>query len=38
MVKEYKCKMCQDNGYVMYKKKVNNIEYEYVAHCSCNKR
>lgn len=29
------CKACNSTGYVLYKKVVNGIEYEYASQCNC---
>ena len=29
------CKRCNGTGFIMYKKKTNNMEYSYIASCDC---
>lgn len=29
------CKKCNGTGFIMYKKKINNMEYPFVASCDC---
>lgn len=29
------CWICMDEGFVLYKKRVNETEAEYIAHCTC---
>jgi len=36
-VKIPECWVCNDEGTIIYTKKVNGIEYEYLASCNCKK-
>ncbi len=29
------CPICQNNGFVLYKKRANGLEYEHIAYCEC---
>lgn len=29
------CKACHGTGYIIYKKKINDMEYDYVCQCNC---
>lgn len=31
------CQKCGDKGFVLYFKKIDDIDYEFVAHCTCAK-
>ena len=36
-VKIPRCFVCMDEGTIIYIKKVNGIDYEYIASCTCDK-
>jgi hypothetical protein len=34
-IKIPKCWVCEDSGSILYNKKVNGYDYEFIAHCTC---
>lgn len=36
-IKIPRCFVCMDEGSIIYTKKVNGIDYEYIASCTCDK-
>lgn len=37
MDKYINCKLCQDKGYILYRKTIDKQQYDHIAHCVCAK-